>query len=195
MNSEASSPCYKMYIENRIGDLQPWNVADLKGSVKPWTAALSGKKVLVIHPFTTSIEKQYEKNRTKIFRDLQIEDMLPKFELITLKAVQSMGNSVVGFQDWFVALNYMVEECRKIDFDVALIGCGAYGFPLAAEIKRMGRIAIHLGGVTQLLFGIRGKRWDGYGGVYKKMMNEYWVRPSVEEKIKDCDKIENACYW
>ena len=33
-----------------------------------------------------------------------------------------------------------------------------YGFPLAAEIKRMGRIAIHLGGVTQIMFGVIGSR-------------------------------------
>ena len=50
----------------------------------------------------------------------------------------------------------------KIDFDVAIIGCGAYGFPLAAKLKQAGKQAIHLAGATQLLFGIKGKRWEEY---------------------------------
>ena len=45
-------------------------------------------------------------------------------------------------------------------FDVAIIGCGAYGMPLAAMLKQAGKQAIHLGGATQLLFGIKGKRWE-----------------------------------
>lgn len=45
----------------------------------------------------------------------------------------------------------------KVEYDVCLIGCGAYGFPLAAHAKRTGHKAIHLGGSLQLLFGIAGK--------------------------------------
>lgn len=30
------------------------------------------------------------------------------------------------------------------DYDVAIIGCGAYGMHLAAHAKRKGKIAIHL---------------------------------------------------
>ena len=33
----------------------------------------------------------------------------------------------------------------KIDFDVAIIGCGAYGIFLADYIKSLGKKAIHLG--------------------------------------------------
>jgi hypothetical protein len=36
------------------------------------------------------------------------------------------------------------------------------GLPLAAAIKAMGRPALHLGGALQLLFGIRGRRWEGH---------------------------------
>lgn len=49
----------------------------------------------------------------------------------------------------------MKDEIDKQDYDIALIGCGAYGFPLAAHIKRSGKKAIHLGGALQLLFGIK----------------------------------------
>ena len=76
----------------------------------------------------------------------------------------------------------------------ALVGCGAYGFPLAADIKRIGKCAIHLGGVSQLLFGIQGKRWDSYGGVYENMVNEHWIRPFEYELSDIIKKTEDGCY-
>jgi hypothetical protein len=90
-------------------------------------------------------------------------------------------------------------EIDKADFDVCLIGCGAYGFPLAAHVKRMGRKAVHFGGSLQLLFGIKGKRWEdpNYNPVYNyaKLMNEHWIRPDESEKPSIASKVENACYW
>ena len=88
---------------------------------------------------------------------------------------------------------------------MCLIGCGAYGFPLAAHVKRTGRQAIHLGGALQLLFGIRGKRWENptYGvkewglayGCYRELMNDYWVRPGENFKPANAEHVEGACYW
>ena len=54
----------------------------------------------------------------------------------------------------------MIEKCIRLEFDVSIVGCGAYGFPLANEIKKKGKVAIHLTGATQLMFGIVGKRWE-----------------------------------
>ena len=51
-----------------------------------WTKALEGKRVLVIHPFTTSIRSQY-KNRKQLFEN---QNILPDFALLTLRAVQSI---------------------------------------------------------------------------------------------------------
>lgn len=183
-----------------LGYLEPFTLYWQKDTkTKPWTHSLEGKKVLVIHPFAETIRKQYEKNRENIFRNIYpAEDILPKFELITLKAVQTInGTGADRYTDWFDALGSMIEKCQSIDFEVAIIGCGAYGFPLAAEIKKMGKVAIHLGGVTQRLFGIKGKRWTqgGYGEQSKVMENEYWVHPAKEERPKDFDKIEGGCYW
>ena len=46
------------------------------------------------------------------------------------------------FDDWFQALWYMYEEISKIDYEIAIIGCGAYGFPLAGLIKKDGKIVV-----------------------------------------------------
>lgn len=183
----------------QLWHLEPWNMYKYpKSKIKPWSAALKGKKVLVIHPFEESIRKQYETNRKHIFeRIYDAEDILPEFELITLKAVQTLaGENDSRFATWFNALNWMINQCKQIDFDVAIIGCGAYGFPLAAEIKRMGKVAIHLGGATQILFGIIGTRWElEYPEFYHNVVNEYWVRPQETEKITNANAVESACYW
>lgn len=164
---------------------------------QPWTKALEGKKILVVHPFAKSIFAQYEK-RGLLFKN---PDMLPTFQsLQVIKAIQSLGGESNGFYDWFKALDYMKAEIDKRDYDVCLIGCGAYGFPLAAHVKRKGKKAVHLGGVLQLYFGIKGKRWEskGYVGTdhdYSKLFNEYWVRPSADETPVQERDVEGGCYW
>lgn len=164
----------------------------------PWTQALKGKKVLVIHPFADTIKKQYEK-RELLFRD---KDTLPEFaSLNIIKAVQSIGkDNQCQFTDWFEALHYMERQMDAIDYDVCLIGCGAYGFPLAAHAKRTGRKAVHLGGALQLLFGIAGKRWfspstPGHYQTYKHLLNENWTYPSESEKPTAAKNVEGGCYW
>ncbi|MDD5727309.1 MAG: hypothetical protein PHV59_01980 [Victivallales bacterium] len=156
----------------------------------PWTEALRGKKVLVIHPFAETIKAQYAK------RELLFENpgVLPEFELKTLKAVQSAAGNPVSYATWFDALDYMCGEINKIDFEIALIGAGAYGFPLAAHVKRLGKKAVHMGGVSQLLFGIKGNRWDN-SEYYRNLYNEHWIRPSPDETPANCTKVEGGSYW
>ena len=38
----------------------------------------------------------------------------------------------------------MKSEIDKKDFDIALLGCGAYGVPLAAHIKQNGKEAVYV---------------------------------------------------
>ncbi len=179
----------KDVLSTYLLDLEPWSSPE-----KPWSAALKGKKVLVIHPFAETIQAQYAR-REKIFPRT---DILPEFELITLKAVQTIaGEKDSRFETWFDALEWMYHEAMKIDFDIAIIGCGAYGFPLAARIKRAGKQAIHLAGATQLLFGIRGKRWDTDPAFeyVRKWYNDAWVYPGEADKPKNANNVEGGCYW
>lgn len=160
---------------------------------EPWSACLRGKKVLVIHPFTKTIKEQYAR-REKLFEN---QEMLPAFELITFKAVQTIaGESDERFKNWFEALDFMIDEVSKLDFDVALIGCGAYGFPLAAAIKKMGKQAIHAGGILQTYFGITGARWEAdKTGRIARYANAYWVYPKEEETPQNAKVVEGGAYW
>ena len=163
----------------------------------PWSLALEGKKVLVVHPFSETIKSQYA-HRELIHKDPRI---LPNFSLETIKAIQSItGQKPSNFSTWFESLHYMQDEIDKKDYDICIIGCGAYGLLLAAHCKRMGKKAIHLGGATQLLFGIKGKRWEdpnyGFNGTsYLSFMTPYWVRPSTKETPHKSSEIEDGCYW
>ncbi|MCQ2520921.1 MAG: hypothetical protein MJ105_00955 [Lachnospiraceae bacterium] len=158
---------------------------------KPWSRALLHKKVLVIHPFAETIEKQYQK-REVLFAN---KDILPEFELRTVKAVQTIaGQKDERYATWFEALEDMYAQAMEQDFDIALIGCGAYGFPLAAKIKAAGKQAVHMGGALQLLFGIKGRRWDNFEPV-SELYNDAWVRPAENEKVQKSDVVEESCYW
>lgn len=160
----------------------------------PWMAALKDKKVLVIHPFEQTIKKQYSEKRRLIFDN---EEMLPKFELDTIKAVQTIaGENDDRFSTWFDALEYMKEEICKRDFDIALIGCGAYGFPLGAFVKSIGKKAIHAGGILQTYFGITGNRWTTVPeGRITRYSNEHWVFPNEEETPVNAKNVEDSAYW
>lgn len=163
------------------------NICPIHSTI-PWSRHLKGKKVLVIYPFVETIKKQYAK-RGLLHKN---KDILPEFELITMKPVQSIADnkSTYHYENWFEALNDMKKQIKTIDFDIALIGAGAYGLFLADYCKSLGKKAVHLGGATQLLFGIKGKRWDDC-----RFYNEYWVRPSEEEKPLGAEKVEGGCYW
>lgn len=154
-----------------------------------WVRSLKGKKILVIHPFINTIKKQYE-HIEKIYPGGEV----PRFSLEIIKAVQSIGGENNRYLSWFDALESMKKQIETKDFDIALVGCGAYGFPLAVHIKRMGRQAVHIGGALQLFFGIKGKRWENQEYV-RKYINEYWVNPSEEETPSVSEKIEGGCYW
>ncbi len=90
------------------------------------------------------------------------------------KAVQSILTLNI-YKDWFEALDYMRDKIAHIDFDIAILGCGAYGMPLAADIKNTcSKLNYHFG-VKQTLFGIKGKRWeDKIYNYHNKFYNDYW---------------------
>jgi len=181
------------YFDSELSQAKRVMLEDLEPffATRPWTWALAGKKVVVVHPFAETIEKQYKR------RDLIFENnLLPEFSLRTVQAVQSIGGESNGFSTWFDALEWMKKEIDKEDYDICILGCGAYGFPLAANVKRQGKKAIHLGGVTQLLFGIKGKRWENFIVYpYRNFYNDCWVRPGEKETPRDAAKVEGGCYW
>ncbi|MFA5247656.1 MAG: hypothetical protein WC415_00195 [Patescibacteria group bacterium] len=180
--------CHKLCPKAKLADLK---CIEPYYHQNPWSSKLEGKKILVIHPCSKTILSQYKNNQKNIFSD---HSVLPKFNLQTITAVQSAAGEKTEFTDWFSALEKMKNKIATKDFDLAIIGAGAYGLPLAAYIKSLGKQAIHLGGATQILFGIKGGRWDSLPSV-SKFYNKHWVRPLPEETPGGAKKVENGCYW
>ena len=181
---------YKTYMQ-KDAELTYIRALDYWRFKEPWTKALKGKKVVVVSPFADTIQKQYA-IREKLYEDTEI---LPEFTLYTVKAVQTGGTEKdERFADWFEALEYMYNEVMQYDFDVAILSCGAYTMPLGAKIKAAGKGAIHMGGVCQMLFGIKGRRWEDEPGA-GDFFNEYWTYPSAEETPKSAGMVENSAYW
>ena len=92
--------------------------------------------------------------------------------------------------------------------DVALLGCGPIGLPLARVGAAKGVSTIYLGGIIQLLFGIAGRRYlekvhkgAEVGGLAKSvfrkqgMVNEHWIRPLDSETPRNFHDQEGGAYW
>lgn len=155
-----------------------------------WIYGIEGKKVLVVSPFVEFMEQQYKK------KDLLWEGIrIPEFELHTVKAVFWYdGYKDPRFKSWFEALDYLYRECMKQDFDIALLGCSTFSTPLALMFKEQGKQAVHVGGPLQLMFGIKGKRWDEY---FTDTYNEHWIELPEDTKVGnvDCLDMEGGSYW
>jgi hypothetical protein len=94
------------------------------------------------------------------------------------------------YRSWAEGLEILSGKVAQEQFDVALVGAGAWSLPLAAQIKKSGRSAIHTGGETQLFFGIKGQRWN-----HIDFYNSAWVSVLPEETPELRAKIDDACYW
>jgi len=180
-------------IENFASDAEFFELRFLEPFYfhNPWSEALAGKKVLVIHPFEEDIINQYSKREL-----LFTHNVLPEFDLKTIKSEQTNGGGLEsgGDLNFATALELMTNKMDNIDYDVAVIGCGAYGLVLADYALAQGKQAVHIGGGLQIMFGIKGKRWDQHPDI-GPMYNEHWCRPQQSTKPVRFDDIEGGTYW
>ena len=160
---------------------------------KPWTDHLKGKKVLVISPFAESIERNFQ-NLDKIWNG----KIRPNFELkayaypfaLTLNGPDQRYSASDQIYQEFLQL--LRQEMPK--HDVGIFGTGYTSLLFTTECKRLGKAGIHLGGSTQILFGIKGQRWREIKE-FQPFFNEYWTDPLSFEIPEDYKKVEGGCYW
>lgn len=155
-----------------------------------WTRWLRDKKVLIIHPFKRSIDLQYSK-RKLIWPN---QNILPDFELKTIAPPHYPSMIKPIYRTWFESLENLKYQMSEVEFDIALIGAGAYSLPLAVHAKKLGKHGIHIGGALQIYFGIYGNRWEAIPEI-KKLKNEFWIRPLQEDTPPNISLVENGCYW
>ena len=156
-----------------------------------WLESLVGKRVLVVSPFAASIRRQYQK-RSEIWRSMP--RLLPDFELLTLKCPLHAHLVSPEQPSWMATLENLCSKCDAVNYVVLIAGAGAWGLPLAVHAKSRGKVGVHMGGATQLLFGIKGGRWDDRSDA-SEIYNEHWIYPSDEETPEGVELIEGGCYW
>lgn len=157
-----------------------------------WTAALEGKKVLVVHPFGELILAQYSKYLT-----LHSKPLLPNLNLRVIKPPQSNGLNF-SLNSWSKNLaefeNKLDGELLKFKPEIALVAAGAYGMPIAHNIYVRNISSMYIGGSLQLIFGIWGSRWKTNSDILK-IATDNWITPQKEQRPKGSFLIENSCYW
>ena len=152
-----------------------------------WHYSLSDKKVLFVSPFSDTVKEQAKKYN-KIWNGASIG------EVLTVRSPYSEALTGEPPTRWASKLNKMIDEIRELDFDFATVGCGGLSLSVCRFIKSMGKPCVHLGGGNQLLFGIKGKRWDDHE-LLSKFYNEHWIRPLAHEIPKNNELVEGGCYW
>ena len=152
---------------------------------------LAGLRWLVVSSFTKSMRIQSPKlaeiHRGKPWAQ-RLQNQERAIEFLACPTFASLAPS--PYRNWSEGLDRLTEAACRMDFDVALVGAGAWSLPLLSNLKKAGKKGIHLGGETQLIFGIKGRRWD-HEGIY----NEAWIRPDPSETPTGFMKKENGCYW
>lgn len=176
-------------ISNKIEDLLPLHAGN-----NCWHYHLNGKKLLIIHPMKDSIDKQ-----CAIFSKLWPGAHLDSWEVIKCPYQPWVAGST-DFTDYFHALDHMKNEIMRHDFDLAVVGAGAYSLPLLRFIKGLAVPSIHLGGATQLMFGIRGNRWKvEYSEKWKREnfydSSDLWINPLPTDLPENFKLVEGGCYW
>lgn len=94
-------------------------------------------------------------------------------------------------------LERTVAALASLDFDVALIGAGGLGVPIAAAVKSMGKVGISLGGHLQVLFGVLGQRWRERADWCATYANDAWIEvPAQYRPLTPVGQlVDGGAYW
>ena len=156
-----------------------------------WIYSLKNKKILIISPFVKTFESQSKKLHLIWNDPFFIENNLHfKFLEAPLQPIFNKNHGI----SWFDTLEELKAKISLIDYDIALIGAGAYSLPLANYCKLQNKKALHMGGSLQLFFGVNGNRWKSHPFVNKKI-NINWTRLEGVNKPDNYKLVEGGCYW
>jgi len=177
-----------------LRSLEPYYVE----SALHWTQYLAEKRVAVVSSFSETIRKQVKNSGIWLHSQTILP---PTTTWIPIRSYYppdvSMGDNTgwpQGIENWDGAVTMMVKEIEASGASVALIGCGGLGMILGARLKRLGISSIIMGGAIQVLFGIKGLRWETHATI-SKFWNDSWVWPDLCETPTGAIKIEGGCYW
>lgn len=188
--SEQNAQCFKVPLRS----IEPYYCKP----VDHWTRALEGKRVTVVSSFAKSMITQLG------FRDgvwpFTYETLLPNAEWNFVRSyyspvlAQGRAEWPYPIKSWVDAIDVLELQVMQTKPQIVLIGCGGLGMILGARLKKKGIVAVVMGGAIQVLFGIRGKRWESHS-VISNFWNGDWIKPSDDEVPGAATTVEGGCYW
>jgi len=165
-----------------------------------WTSLLKDQSVCIVTSFTQSAQKQVGLGESKIWPGANgtIWPSSTKWSWVQTGYAPVLAKGRAGWEEspesYSDAINWVVQEVLKTEARIVLIGCGGLGLLIGAKLKGRGKICIVLGGAIQVLFGIKGRRWENHS-IIKNFWNASWSWPSQEEIPSGAEEVEKSCYW
>ena len=150
--------------------------------------SLEGKKILVISNATDILKKSADRGLENIY-NIPIESFS---SIYYLKTPQTTLGADYPDSTIIETSNKLVEQIKNINFDIALLACGAYGVSLTNEIRKMGKMAVYLGSALYTMFGVYSYGIPlPYDNIFK---TENFIE--VEETCpQHCKYIDEGKYW
>ena len=186
-------PSVKTYLPLRA--LEPFYQKEPENR---WSLNLG--RFCVVSPFKESIESQWPKRDVlfpyPLFGDADFRGVVRvKYSpLICGGSEDCTWPQTLLEGGWFSAVLSVVEECVAKDVGFVFVGAGALSLPICFELKKRGISAIHTGGGTQIIFGVKGQRWLSHS-VISGFFNPGWVQPISSEIPSGANRIEGGCYF
>jgi hypothetical protein len=148
-----------------------------------WTQYLRGKRVAVVNSFVDTMMKQLLK-RERVW-GVSYDSLLPNATYLFYKTGFSPRMAGTNDEtqwpqhitDWRLAVSDIVKTVVANIPDIVLIGCGGLSMIVANELKTRNISTIVMGGAIQVLFGIKGNRWQNHP-VISGFWNDAWVHPN-----------------
>lgn len=163
-----------------------------------WTRFLQFRRVAIVSAFAKTAMQQLEK-RKDIWGERAVS-LLPEATYIPIQTGYApvLANGRAGWpgnpDSWQGAVEDIVQRVLESNAEIVLIGCGGLGMILGHRLKETGKVCIVMGGAIQVLFGIKGNRWQNHP-IISRFWNDAWVYPSEDETPAGSSSIENGCYW
>lgn len=173
-------------------------VNDFIYTLKDIKSFILNKKVLLITPFCDLIKQQIENNNFNVLYN----DIYKNTEFVYYTFPYKFFNTGEHNNN-FETLEIIKNEIIKLDFDIALLSCGADAGFLADYIHALNKCSIYVGGILPVFFGIFGKREIGNSKNKLLFENENiddftpYIITEIPDKYKPTkyNEIENGCYW
>ena len=153
-----------------------------------WLGTIRNKKILIVSSINAQIKEQIPK-----FRLIHNTDYSISCPVVYYDCPETYFKEERHESNWFETFNKIKTDISKIEFDIAIISAGAYGHPLAAYIKMLGKQAINICSGIYVLFGIRNKTQTIIRKISSKY-NKYWIFP-VKNNNRNYIDIEKGGYW